>query len=110
MFNNHVNAMKNSFVKGTRIRNLKHAKHRFDSLQKPLQRFLLWLDAMWAIAVEVACVRKGCGPANIATTFLQHLNGEEGVEALIQLGMMADAADETMIVTRFFDTENYDVS
>ena len=110
MFNRHVNAVKNSFVNGTRIRNLKHAKHRFDSLQKPLQRFLLWLDAMWATAVEVACARKGRDPGKIATTFLDRLNGEEGAEALIQLAMLADAADETMIVTRFFDTENYDVS
>ncbi len=93
-------------VSGTAIRNMRYAKQRFNSAQSPLSRVVLFLPALVATASEVAIVRQGKKPARVALAFLEGLT----VEKMVQVAMMADAAQETLAVTRAFDTEEYDLA
>jgi len=93
-------------VKATRIRNLKMKKHRFDSLQRPLGRFVLFFDAVVELAVQLAMSRTG-RPQEDAINFLDYIDEEK----CIQLAMLADAADETTsALVRYTDTEAYDAA
>ncbi len=93
-------------VSGTAIRNMRYAKQRFNSAQSPLSRVVLFLPALVATASEVAIVRQGTKPAKVALAFLEGLT----VEKAVQAAMMADAAQETLLITRAFDTEEYDLA
>ncbi len=91
----------------TCVSDLSFAKQRFDSIQKPLGRIVLNLEALIATATIVLDERgpnsnEGSGAAD----FLNLLSDE----VVVLLGMMADASDECMIVTRMFDHELFDVA
>ena len=91
-------------------------KQRYNSSQKPLCRLILFFDAIWATAVEVAILRgdaaagpDGRSPSIDALFFL----AECLVERLVQSAMMADASEENLHVVRFFDNpggKGYDLT
>ena len=83
-----------------------YAKHRFDSLSKPLGRFILLFGGVWATACELLVTRAGRKPAQPAKAFLNEIT----VEATVQLAMLADAGHEALVVTRSHDTEAYDAA
>ena len=56
--------------------------------------------------MDVQVRRKGSEPAAHATSFLRACTEEK----LVQLSMLADAAFESLAVTRFFDSEDFDIS
>ena len=87
------------------VRNMSFAKQRFDSTAKPLGRCLLNLDAVIS-TMNIVC---GEYPATSkehrgAAEFLHVLSQEAN---LILLGMLADASDECLLLTRFFDKEAF---
>ena len=88
----------------TQVRNLRAAKHRFESYSKPLGRLVLWCDAVIATAETISIKRKGQAEGTAANEFLKEINEEK----LLQLAMMADAADEVSGLLRHVDTETYD--
>ena len=98
------------------INNLQWAKQRFNSNQKPLSRLILFFDAIWATAVEVAIVRRGSStgpdgrsPALEAAFFLEQCTAER----IFQAAMVADAAEENLEVVRLFDNpggKGYDLT
>ena len=85
---------------------MKYAKARFNSTAVPLQRSVLFFEAVWRFCVDVVVTRAGRDPAKFAATFLANIT----TEAVIQAAMMADAADEHMLIRRFFDSESWDVA
>ena len=82
------------------IQNLSAAKHRPESYRKPLGRGLKNLLALFAVAVKCVATRSPTDKAHIAG--LGFLEGACD-ERFIQLGMMADFADEVFKVLRFVD-------
>jgi hypothetical protein len=90
-------------VVSERIRNLRLARQRFDSTQKPLGRFVLFMPAVLDVALKIASLRTGeeRGSANAFLTILDS-------ESVLQLSMLADAGDETLMLTRLVDTEEAD--
>ena len=88
------------------VRNLGMAKHRFSSLTKRLGRFVGKLLAIFRVAERVRSLRRGRVEAQHAERFLGSLLPEH----LVQLAMMADAADEAYTLTTFFDDESADTS
>ena len=87
-----------------RIRNLGYAKHRFNSIQKPLSRLVLHISAMVGTATWIRRHRAGRKEANVADAFLQKLNAE----TYMLLALMADAMDECMLLNRLCDSEDVD--
>ena len=88
------------------MRNSQLCTRRFNSAEAPLSRLILFFDAIWATAIEVATVPRGAGkstdgpsPELDALFFLEQTDEER----IVQLAMMADVAEETLHVTRFFD-------
>ena len=77
---------------------MKYAKARFNSTAVPLQRSVLLFEAVWRLCVDVVVTRAGRDPAKIAAAFLANIT----TEAVIQAAMMADAADEHMLIRLFF--------
>ena len=88
-----------------RVKNLQCRKHRFNSLQKPLGRICLYLDAMISTCVWMCIHRKG-QDAERASSYLSKLNNE----SLLLMAVCADISDETMVFNRFLDTENHDTA
>ena len=88
-----------------RIRHLKAAKHRFASCTQPLQRMVVYLDAIISTLVWVSTQRDGADKA-AALDFLEAMNEKD----LVLMAMMSDLADETSQLLRMVDTESYDLS
>lgn len=88
------------------IRSVKAAKHRFESSQKPLARFCLYVDAFLTLACEIMRLRQNKAEAQRAETFIVGLDSE----FLLTIALLADAGDESTIHLRFFDTESYDAA
>lgn len=88
------------------IRNLGSSHNRFDSVSKPLGRFVTCFDSVWRTAQQICLSRQDTEPARKANNFLRHAC----VETLIQCAMLADAAHESIEVIRFHDTEDFDIS
>ena len=89
-----------------RIRNLRAAKHRFESYSKPLGRVILWLPTLLATAHDIAVKREGAPEGRLAQAWLQNLNSE----TLVTLAMLADAGDEGLSLVRQVDDEQTDVA
>ena len=104
IFNEHCRNMTGP-MKAKFIRNLQYAKQRFNSSQTPLSRFVLFFEAIWATAVTISTVRRGTksrdgrSPEDDANFFLEQCFEER----YLQAAMMADAAEENLMVVRFFD-------
>eukprot|EP00969_Alexandrium_andersonii_P347375 15358464-Alexandrium_andersonii.AAC.1 len=91
---------------GAKITNLRLAKQRFESTQKPLGRSVLWIDAVVLCAIQIWNTRR-CKPESLkALAFLEVVNEE----AIIQMGMLADCGDECILLTRFLDAEGFDAA
>jgi hypothetical protein len=86
------------------VRNMSFAKQRFDSTAKPLGRCMLNLEALTS-TMDIIC--RGHQPATKehrgAAAFLELLEERH----VVLLGMMADASDEALLLTRFFDREAF---
>ena len=93
-------------VHARRIQNLKFKKHRFDSLQKPLGRTILFFDSIIATSIWATIDRPDTKEGRAGNEFLKWIDERKAV----MLGMMADAADECITLVRFLDSESHDVS
>lgn len=96
---------------GADVRNLKAAKHRFESEAKPLGRFVMHIQAVMEVAHLIDKCRVGRAAAKddscrIARQFLQTVTAER----LLQTAMAADALDEGLTLCRFFDQEKVDLA
>ena len=87
------------------VQHMPFAKQRFDSTAKPLGRCLLNLDAV------ISTMNIVCGEH--PTTSKEHRGAAEFLHAvsqeanLILLGMLADASDECLLLTRLLDKEAF---
>ena len=88
------------------FQNLGMAKHRFSSLAKRLGRLVGKVIGVFETANNVRIQRAGTQVAKDASAFLDSIDPEE----YIQLGMMADAADEAYVFTTDCDSEDADIS
>ena len=90
------NGIKNS------IRNLSAAMHRYESLAKPSGRSVLWVDAFLLLAEQMLSHDDHRGAAESYLGFLSP-------ESYLQNALLADAADESLLVTRYLDTDEFEV-
>lgn len=88
-----------------KISNLRAAKHRFESLSAPLSRLVLFFPAMLRTAAYISSDRAGRAEGSNADDFLRSMTPAR----LLQLAMMADAADEAMRLIRACDCEDVGV-
>ena len=75
---------------------MKFVKPRYNSAQAPLARSISFFYALLGLAIELAVVRGGSDPARISQAFLRDVTEE----CVLQAGMMADAGDENIQLTR----------
>ncbi|CAJ1394699.1 unnamed protein product [Effrenium voratum] len=88
-----------------RIKHLQAAKHRFASCSLPLQRTVIYIDALISSLVWVATQRDG-DDAKAAFEYLDAMSERH----LILISMLADISDECSGLLRLVDTESYDLS
>lgn len=81
----------------TRIKNLRAAKHRFESIAKPTGRYTLWHDCFLDLAQSMVVSRAGKVEADDAQRFLLEVDEEN----CIQIAMHADFADDCLCLTRY---------
>ena len=101
-----VQKMERSSLHGPRMRSLSYSKHRFNSTQKPLGRFVLLFEAIIMTALEINTARAGKKEGHAAADFLEFLSAER----LVLVGMLADAGDECQQLTLDVESESYDVA
>ncbi len=90
-------------VSSKRIKNLRFAKQRFESTQKPIDRSVLFLEALIATAQRILADRgRSSTEGKQAEIFLRYLDPE----VLLTLAMCADAGDESLLLTRTADDED----
>jgi len=99
-FAQHVTSMEDGF--GKRVRNLKAAKHRFESFSKPLARMALYLPAILHTMSDIAARRDTLAEGEVARSWLRDVTNTD----FTLLGMLADAADECMVLVRLADDEH----
>lgn len=92
-------------VVAKRASNLRAAKHRFESITKPLGRMLLQMHEFMDVVQDII-LRKTDGTSVLCVAWVQSLSAEK----LVQLAMLADASDELLILTRALDCEAVDIS
>ena len=95
-FNHRVQQMESNEITGKRIKNMKFVKPRYNSAVCPLGRSILFMAAEIGLAVELSVVRSGDEPARVSQHFLVEMDADKYVQA----GMMADAGDESLQLTR----------
>ena len=89
----------------SRFGNLRGAKHRFESMTTPLSRIVLDWGAAVAFLVQVGLERGNTDRAGkYATLCLTALDEE----LMLQAALLADAADESLCLIRFFDQREVD--
>ena len=93
-------------VVGGSAANLHAAKHRFESFAGPLGRMLLHLEEFLELVQEICDERHESDEGRTCWAWLSDLDEEK----VIQLGMLADCADEILVATRNVDTEDVDTS
>lgn len=91
---------------GANCKNLRSAKHRFESHSTPLGRMLLYCPAFLATCQKIAEIRKDNKEGRCALAYLQSLTPE----GLCQLGMLGDAGDEGLLLVRAMDKGNVDMA
>lgn len=90
-----------------RIKDLAAAKHRFSSTQQPLSRAVLYFVPLLRCAQSILDERsKSSAEGRDAHAWLSSMNDESA----LMMAMMADCADESISLCRFFDRDNYDKS
>ena len=78
------------------IKNLRAAKHRFESIAKPTGRYVLWHDCFLDVAQWMLVARAGRSEGEDARRFLREVDEEN----CIQIAMHADFADDCLCLTR----------
>ena len=91
---------------GTRARNLKAAKHRFESFQRPLGRSIRHFRVLHALMVRLATDRQDDSAGQRAKDWLTWV--AQTPRLPMPAAMLADAADEGMAITRYCDNEGMD--
>ena len=89
------------------VGNLRAAKHRFETFQKPLGRTIYLFLPVFALMGWVASAGDGKFKKN-AKEWLKWLGAT--VVPVVLCGMMADAADEANLPLRFIDSEKSDAN
>ena len=102
-FEQAIQAMERHPVKSARLKNLRFAKQRFESTQKPLGRLVLLWEVVVAVAVRIYTTRPN-PEKGYAKIFLKFASPETA----LQIALMADAGDESMVLTRTSDKESMD--
>ena len=87
------------------LKDLRYAKQRIDSLMAPAGRCIILLEALLMTAIRVSLERKGKPEAAEADAFLQFVNEER----IMMLALWADSGAETLRLTRYLDSEHYDI-
>ena len=90
--------------KAPRERNLRAAKHRFESYQRPLGRTVRLFPTIVKLMIHLYQTKRD----HRASTWLDFVAASP--QNTVQLAMLADAADEGMSLTRFCDSESMDVA
>jgi len=90
-------------VVGTVAANMRAAAHRYESMQKPFGRSVLFIHAVIRTALWCTQTRTD-ESSRSAADWLLWINNERCVQA----AMMADASDQTLMLTRLLDSENVD--
>ena len=85
------------------VANMRSAKHRFESLQKPFGRTVLFAYPCIRTALWVTMTRNDASAID-SKEFLKYIDTEN----LCQAAMMADAADQTIALNRIMDDESVD--
>ena len=88
----------------SQIEKLRFRRHRFDSQAEPMTRIVLAFDAILQTLAAVSHGRKTEDIGKNSATFLQWVDDE----ACLQLGMMADASDQVMLLVRSNDQDHPD--
>ena len=91
-------------------KSLSYAAHRFDSASKPFAACILTFPAVVLTAVKAYNERKNNPAGQAAIKFLRFVTGPDGPERLVLAGMLCDAADEALGLTRAMDHERTDIS
>jgi hypothetical protein len=86
--------------------NLSSAKHRFESCSKPLGRFILNLVAVFKTCHRIAITRDSSHEGGLVRNWLATVSSKE----LLQLALLADAADEGLLLVRQMDREQFDLA
>ena len=84
------------------VKDLGQSSVRFDSIAKPMCRFTLTFSAMVMTANKVWTLRRGLPVGTAAREFLELLDSK----TILSTGMLADAADEGLLLTRVMDDED----
>ena len=92
---------RNCGLEGVRVTNLRAAKHRFESLQKPMGR-ACWLMRGFLRFIIMLAVQLNHEASRHALVFLAWITFRKYILA----GMMADLSDEVSLLTRFGDVED----
>ena len=100
-----------SSTQGIKVqKSLSYAAHRFDSASKPFASCILSFAAVVLTAVKAYNERKQNPAGQAAIKFLRFISGPQGCERLVLAGMLCDAADEALLLTRAMDRESTDIS
>jgi hypothetical protein len=83
-------------------------KHRFDSTVLPLARHVLRHEPIVKTSSQISSVRRGKDEGIKAEYYLLTVAGKPGMMKSTTIGMLADASDESIVVTRSADTEKAD--
>ena len=86
------------------------APHRFDSSARPLAKVCLTFESLNMTAVKVRVERGSDAVGKHAVEHLEYVSDDSGVEVMVQAGMLADAADEGLLLTRLNDEEGADIA
>jgi hypothetical protein len=87
---------------GAMVSNMGWAKHRHESMFKPISRSVLNICAQLSLAAWIASARRGHTEAKRAASWLDWISEEKYIQAC----MMADAGHETMVLLRYTDDED----
>ncbi len=105
--NDHLAEPVHAGVPQTAPWNLAFAPVRFETVAKPFGRLVRFLPAVIQTAMDVVAER---GPKSdegkVSINFLKSLDDE----FVLQLGMLADCGEECLRLTRFLDSEDFDIA
>ena len=93
-----------------RVDNLSNAKHRFDTICNPVQRWSVLFDELIGFADQAAIIRQGTEEGGDCAQYLIYISGCEGLYRCMLQGAFAEYATIIMKLIRFFDTENYEAA
>ena len=110
MFKQMVNTDFHDRRSGRRVDNLSNAKHRFDTICNPVQRWSIFFDELIGLADQVVIYRNGTEEGGNCAQYLIYISGGEGLYRCMLQGAFAEYATTIMKLIRFFDTETYEAA